>query len=302
MTDQLTGGMVICRPKPIRVKGGITIGFLLQSDLHIGAPHVDYDAIKQEWEEAAKHGDRILINGDVFDAILAKDQKRYTPSVVHPRLRGRDDQVNAAVDWAVEMMAPYAHLIDVIGVGNHETTLQRYNGSDITKFLIRDLTKALPKQHKGHIIHYGGYGGFVDYRLNWGGIDRATKRFVIHYFHGSGGAAPVTKGMIDFARRQWVEGADISWLGHKHNRWAAHVQAVSCPRDGDEPTIRQVRHVMTGAYFKTYGGQTQASVAKHGRISNYAADWGVAPQGIGGARVLVDIHRRNGDNDIRVVQ
>lgn len=301
MTDQLTGGMVICRPKPIRVSAGVTLGFLLQSDLHIGAPHVDYAAIQREWSEAAEHGDRILINGDVFDAILAKDQKRYTPSVVHPKLRGRNDMVNAAADWAVEMMAPYAHLIDVIGVGNHETQLEKWNSSDITKFLIRDLTKSLPKQYKNHVIHYGGYGGFVDYRLSWG-TERATRRFLIHYFHGSGGSAPITKGMMDFARRGWVEGVDVVHLGHKHNRFAGHIQAISCPVVGDEPTIRQVRHVMTGAYFKTYGGQTQASIAKHGRVSNYAADWGVAPQGVGGARVLVDVHDRAAEVDVRVVQ
>lgn len=290
------GGWVICRPKPIPYWNGSTQGFTLMSDLHIGAPHVDYDLIVQDLETAKLHNDRILINGDLLDLILTSDKKRFSPEALHSRLQGAPDIVNAAIDWAVEILAPYAELIDMIGIGNHETAITRHHSVDVTRVLIRELARSLPKNSK-HVIHYGGYGGFVDYRFlaktknrghgqadGNGSFTGHGKRWVIHYYHGSGASAPVTKGMIDLHRRSWAH-ADLIWLGHKHNRFNVAVQVLSCPLQGHQPTIKDVRQVMTGAYFNTYAGQQQNEIASHGRRSNYAADLGLAPQGMGGTRI-----------------
>jgi hypothetical protein len=287
----ILGGFVICRPKPVMIGSGIH----LMSDLHIGAPQVNYTLIKKELRDAAEIGDRIVLNGDIFDGILASDRKRFAPDCLHPRLHGRKDILNAAIDWAVELLSPYAHLIDMIGVGNHETALEKHHNVDAARILVYDLTRKLPKQHKDHVIHYGGYTGFIDYR-----VKSLTKkktisvgRWVLYYHHGSGGSAPVTKGMIDFNRKDtWID-ADCIWLGHKHNRWNASLEKLSCPLQGDAPDTKEVRHIMTGAYMKTYVGQSQKSLRKHGRRSNYAADAGLGPQGQGGARVAFG-RRHNG--------
>lgn len=260
------GGLVVCRPT-ISPKS-----LWLMSDLHIGANHVDYRLIKKEIREAIRRNDRILINGDVFDAILPGDRKRFTPDVLHPRLQGRRNILNAAVDWALEILAPAAHLIDMIGVGNHDVSVEKYGNVDVVRLLVDRLQEISPKNHT---IHYGGYGGFVEYQ-------NLRKSWVMYYHHGSGGASPVTKGMIDFNRKDvWVL-ADLIWMGHKHNRWAGHTIRMEMG-----PTFRNVYHVMTGAYFKTYCGQGQGSLREHGRVSNYAADMGLAPQGMGGIRVVM---------------
>lgn len=288
------GSMFVCRPKPIALVPRKPQGLTLMSDLHIGAAHVDYRKIKHELAEAKRHGDRININGDVFDMVLVKDAKRFTPGVLHPKLRGRGDIINKAVEWAAEMLLPYVNQIDMIGIGNHESSVEKYHNIDVVKMLIYELNK-----HKAdeHTIHYGGYTGFISYSFSAqkedGGVQMAranqprVRPFVVYYHHGSGGAAPVTKGMIDFNRKDTAFDADVLWMGHKHNRWAGHVQRVSCPLTGHNVVVRDVRHVMTGAYFRTYEGQTQESLWKHGRVSNYAADAGMAPGGMGGARVLV---------------
>ena len=127
------------------------------------------------------------------------------------------------------------------------------------------------------------------------------RRFVIYYHHGSGGAAPVTKGMIDFSRKSWAD-ADVLWLGHKHWRTASAVQSVSCPLQGSEPIIKDIRHIMSGSYFDTYQGQTQASVDEHGRVTNYAADLGLGPQGKGGARVVLTFGSKESSYTVKVVQ
>lgn len=300
----ILGGWVICRPNPIVYTTNSIQGFTLMSDTHIGAAHVDYDLIKKELERAEDNDDRIAINGDVFDMILAKDHKRFVPGVLHPRLARRNDIVNAAIEWAVELFLPYAHLIDVIGIGNHETAQERFHNTDVVRILIYELQKQLKKEYKKHVIHYGGYGGFIDYRFRRKGENSriaAGKRMIIHYYHGSGGSAPVTKGMIDFHRRSWVE-ADVIWLGHKHNRLSSGIQSLRCPVRGSDLEIRDVRQVMTGAYFQTYVSQSQASLKKHGRQSHWAADMGFAPQMMGGARLEVSVIGRDRQLEMKVIQ
>lgn len=297
------GGMVICRPAVLEVPFGGSHGFTLMSDLHIGAPQVDYALIKEELKQARVLGDRVLINGDVFDCISWQDRKRFRPSAIHPRLRGRDDYITAAVDWAVELLGPYADLIDMVGTGNHDDAASRWHNIDPINVLVHELTRLLPKKVRTkHIIHYGGYCGFVDYRFrerpegSHGG-----KRWVIYYHHGSGGAAPITKGILDMSRRDIYIEADVIWLGHKHNRFNVSVQRLACPRFGYDIVTRDVRHVMSGSYLRTYVGQTQESMRRHGRRSNYAADMGMAPQGMGGARVEVE-HVSDGPLAVKVIQ
>ncbi len=299
-TEPIIGGMHICRPEPIACQIGDEIGFTLMSDLHIGAANADYKKIGREIQDAADNGDRVLLNGDVLDMILPKDSRRYKPSSIHPRLAGRDDLVNAAVEWAVEILSPVATQIDMIGIGNHEEKTTHWHGVDPTLLVIYELERLCKDKGMRRTINYGGYTGFVDYRFR----SRSSKggsRWVIYYHHGSGGTSPVTKGMIDFNRKDtWID-ADAIWLGHKHNRWAGHVEKIRCPREGDDPTINDVRHIMTGAYFKTYAGQSQQSVRGHGRRSNYAADAGLSPQGMGGARVLAKLLRDH-RMDVKVIQ
>jgi len=286
MSAETCGGMHICRPAPIYAEPMVDYGLTLMSDLHIGAAGNDYQRIESELAAAKKAGDRILINGDVFDLILPKDHKRFNLSVLHKRIR-RVDILNACLEWAEEIFAPYADLIDMIGLGNHETAAEVHHSVDMVAMLIDRLS--VHKKNKEHVIHYGGYTGFVDYRFrrkNSSNASRGSRRYVIYYHHGSGGDAPVTKGMIDFNRKHWVR-SDLLWMGHKHNKIGAVIRTMRCPLEGDQPVMEEQRQVFTGAYYHTYQGQTQASVKQHGRQSNYAADKGLAPQGMGGARVVV---------------
>lgn len=305
MTEQPIprGGMFICRPKPIIFSTGFEQDFELMSDTHIGARNVDYELIQDTISDGVKRKARFLINGDVFDMILVQDRKRFRADCIHPRLAGKSDLIDQAVNWGVEIFKPAADLIDMVGVGNHEEAIVKYHSKDVIKQFVAEL-----KRHRrriDHTIHYGGYTGFVDYRFRWGtkykGQTSAdSKRFVIYYHHGSGGGAPVTKGMIDFSRKGWVD-SDVIWHGHKHHQLAAKIQRVGCPVNGYEPTVKDVRHIQTGSYFDTYQGQTQQSLEEDGRITNYAADWGVAPAGKGGATLRLSFGY-NRSHTVKVIQ
>lgn len=298
--EMIPGGMFVCRPLPIECEYGDEVGLRLMSDLHVGASQVDYKLIEREISEAKENGDRVLINGDLLDLILPKDHKRFSPTNLHPRISGRSDVINAAVMWAAELLAPVATQLDMLGIGNHEEVVTRYHGIDPTLLVIYELEKIIREKKSDHQIHYGGYTGFVDYRIRHlrkrkdpGGEARGGGRWVLYYHHGSGAAAPVTKGMIDFNRKDTFVDASAIWMGHKHNNWNGKVEKLSCPMSGDQPTVKEVRHIMTGAYFSTYQGQTQASVRTHGRRSNYAADMGMAPQGKGGVRLILKLDREH---------
>lgn len=288
----ILGGCVVCRPKPIDLKIGGEQGLTLLSDLHIGAPNVNYLLIERELRNARKRSDRILVNGDVFDAILHSDKKRYSPDCIHPRLQGKRDVLNHAIEWAVEILSPFSDLIDVIGIGNHETSLEKHHSIDPVRVLVYDIARKLTKPHRDHVIHYGGYKGFVDYRI--GGL-----RWVLYYYHGRGGGR--SNSTSDFEKEAlMVENVGAIWLGHKHQPLASGIERISCPMGGSNCLVNIVRYVRTGAYMKTYTGQSQASIRKHGRRSNYAADESYTPGMQGGARIV--LKRKRWGIDTRVEQ
>lgn len=265
-------------------------GIWFGADFHIGAFNVDYEWLANDLEEARENGDRICIFGDVFDCILPKDHKRFKPESLHPRVRQSSTVLDETLDWAEEIISPYADSIDVIGLGNHESAVEKYHGTDMIARLIRRLQRHVTVE--GHTIRYGGYTGFVDYRFKKANKNRNTRRVVIYYHHGGGGAAPVTKGMIDFSRKASFINADIVVLGHKHNKISdVGAMRLSCPMTGDTPITKQQVFVMTGAYMDTYC---------KGR-GGYASDFGLAPQSKGGARVLVHFERNNGIKRLQVL-
>lgn len=258
------GGLCLLRPdsSPASLR--------LMSDLHVGAANADYALMVAELEEAKAAGDRVLINGDVFDMILSKDLKRFSPQTLHPAIRGRTDLVNAAVEFALELFSPYAGLIDLVGCGNHETYASHNHSVDPTK-LFADALGA----------PYGGYQGFVRYATT----RHSREPFTVFYWHGAGGGAGLGGQLGEFGGKgTFVEGADVSWYGHRHCKAVTQVDRVYLK--GNRLATRQQFFLRTGGYLVTYGEQSPAEVRSSGRRSNYAADALHTPYGRGGLRVV----------------
>jgi hypothetical protein len=264
----------IIRPEPFVYNPGDSFGLSLESDLHIGSPDVDYGMIAARLQAAADRGDRIAINGDIFDLILPGDKKRYRADAVHKRLLGRQDIINAAVDWAVELLGPVAGSIDMLGDGNHEETAESIHAVNATRLLIDRLRPRNPN------IGYGGYCGFIDYRFvpaDREGRSGTGHRYVVFYHHGSGTHA--------FGKIMGFVDADLVWLGHRHRKTTDHMQRIRCPLRGDEPRHSEVRFATSGAYMTTY---------KAGTMS-YGAKRMLPPQGKGGVRVVLTPGRNGVD-------
>jgi predicted phosphodiesterase len=285
-------GLVVNRPEPIVVDPGSIVGLTLMSDLHIGASMVDYDLLLSDLDEADRNGDRILINGDLIDGIVPGD-KRFSPERVHPRVRGRSDMVAAEVEWAVDLLRPYAHLIDVIGVGNHDTHVERVAKVDPVKMILKDL---------GEDIRYGGYTGVVEYTFQYHDNPRRVKKYRIFAHHGSGKQGTLRASMDSLQRkRSWVQ-ADMIWEGHSHTRWSAVERNLSWSEKDSVPILKPVRFVVTGSYIDPYVAQSEDSIKRHGRRGNYVSDSGLAPHGNGGARVLFEVGNRAEPLRVKVVQ
>lgn len=260
-------------------------GVFLLSDPHVGSDTFDESRLRADLQSALRRGDRIVVNGDVFDLILPADRKRYRPSAVHRRLRGRDDLVNAAVEWAEELFAPAAHLLDMVGVGNHEDAAEQHHSVDPVRMLLRRL--ALP----GHVASHGGYCGFLKYR--WEGRGRPHTVF---YWHGAGKGHGLAGLLGEFSQKAtFVEGADTVWFAHRHGRAVGQLEKVSSPSRGNFGTRRQWL-VRSGAYLKPYARQPLPALPE-GRGGNYAADALCTPYAPGGVRLVL---RRDGSSRVEL--
>lgn len=251
-----------------------TLRLQLMSDLHIGSLHTDYKLIESELKRAEAEDALIAINGDVFDAILPGDRKRYRANNLHPRMYSAgDDMIGESIRWAAEILAPYAKRILMIGDGNHDDSVARYHHIEPVKHLCILLAK-----DAGKPIYYGGYHGFLHFKFPLANknTSRATGHYVIHYHHGAGGGAPVTKGAITFSRAQmWLEGVDAIWRGHTHNKQAGRDCKIIFDSAKVKPENRviskDVLTIRTGAYMDTYQGTTPEHLMEHGRKDNYGA-------------------------------
>jgi len=170
------------------------LGVMLMSDLHLGASDTDESRIKRELEFAKANDCVVLINGDWAELIVSGDRKRYTPNVPTPDIACSAAQVDKYIDKAAAFLKPYAENIYMIGSGNHETAIQKYHGIDPTRHLIDRLG--------GDIVH-GGYTGGVVISFQRAGAEKPSgcQKFQIWYHPGFGGSAPVTKGIIDYSRK-----------------------------------------------------------------------------------------------------
>lgn len=259
---------------------GPELNVALLSDLHIGSLHTDYRMIQRELDRAVANNAVIAINGDILDAILPGDRKRYRASDLHPRMfDAGDDMVGEAINWAAEILAPYANRIIMLGDGNHDDAVSRYHHIEPVKHLC-----VLLQNMTGHAINYGGYHGFLHFRLKTTCGHRA--HYVMHYHHGAGGGGAVTKGIGAFHRANaWIEGADALWRGHTHTITAGRDGKVVFNRDAHNPLNRvetkDVLSIRTGAYMDTYKATTPDELAKRGRKDSYAALWDCssAPKG-----------------------
>lgn len=250
----------------------------LCSDLHVGARAFDRGALVAELDEARRVGARILVNGDVFDAIDFRD-KRFTPEAVDPALLLKRDMVNEVVGMARTLLRPYAHLIDFLGVGNHDLKWAKWNGVDPVGMLVTLLNADLAASNEPHRIEHGGICGFYHTAFAMKFANSAAGvGHTIYYHHGTGAGAPVTRGSINFNRAEHDVEADCYTMGHLHNRTSANGVRLRLARVSKKPVYHEYLSLQTASYFDNY----RPNGADDALAFSYAEETRHAPKPMGG--------------------
>jgi predicted phosphodiesterase len=179
------------------------------SDLHWDSAHCEREILKSHLEAAKKENAMIIMAGDVFDLMQGKWDPRRDQSVLRPEHRG-NCYLDSVLETAVEWFKPYAKTIALISPGNHETSVQARNDTDIIQRFADGLR---PHGFRGAV---GQYWGWVLFQSH---INKTVLSRRIHYHHGYGGGGEVTRGLIDNSRtRGMYEGGDVYLSGHIHRR------------------------------------------------------------------------------------
>jgi UDP-2,3-diacylglucosamine pyrophosphatase LpxH len=223
------------------------------SDLHWDNPHCDREMLKRHLDYCLEEDIPVMINGDMFCLMQGRGDNRRNKSDIRPE-HNNTKYLDSIVETAVDWFMPYAHIIKLVGYGNHETSIIKFQETDI----LQRFTDLL-NYKAGSNIQTGGYGGWLVIKQASGwGSKYSTK---VKYFHGSGGGGIVTKGAINLTRAlETYENFDVFTMGHIHEN--------SCRNDVrdtiDHHSVggyvlkqKQLHLMLTGTYKEEYGDGSQ---------------------------------------------
>ena len=254
------------------------------SDLHWDNPHCNRELLKAHLDYCLKEDIPVFINGDFFCLMQGKGDRRGNKSDVRPEHAFNnyfDSIVKTAVDW----FTPYAHIIKLIGYGNHETSVIRHQESDI----IARFVDLLNYKCNSNVLT-GGYGGWIWFNYHNSNMVKSLK---LKYFHGSGGGGVVTKGSINLTRGLAMFEADIFTMGHIHEN-AARTDAkeiLYLKKGVCEVRHKYIHNMITGTYKDEYSIGNGGFHIEKGR-----------PIKVLGGRILTLDFDRNRINNIRTLK
>lgn len=248
---------------------GQSAHLLLLSDIHIDNPKCDRKLLSKHLEAAKEKNAGIMIFGDLFCAMQGKYDKRANKEALRPEHRVAN-YFDALVDTTAEYLKPYAKNILLITPGNHETAILKNHETDLTARLAAQLKCGV-----------GAYAGWVRLQSQYGKLWRAM---VLSYHHGYGGGGPVTRDVIQTARKAvYLPDADIVVSGHTHDRWIVPVPRVKLLQNGIQ-TVTEQLHLKLGTYKDEY-------TPGYG----WAVEKGFAPKSLGGVWLTLTL-RKSGSN------
>ena len=223
------------------------------SDLHWDNPKCNWKLLKKDLDYCVKESIPIHINGDMFCLMQGQGDRRKNKSDIRPE-HNNSKYLDSIVETAVEWWSPYSHLLTVIGYGNHETAIIKWQETDILSRFVKLLNL---KNHTN--VQVGGYGGWfiVNQILKESTLGKAsTKSMKVRYFHGSGGGGVVTKGALNLTRAlEMYEDFDVFSMGHIHENAARNDarDSIVQGQDAYRQVQRQIHMMITGTYKEEYG-------------------------------------------------
>ena len=232
--------------------GGTHAKIAMMSDLHWDNPKCDWKILKKDLDYCLKESIPIMINGDMFCLMQGRGDNRKNKSDIRPE-HNNAMYLDSIVETAVEWFSPYAHLLTVIGYGNHETAIIKFQETDILARFVKLLNIK-----NGTNVQVGGYGGWmiVNQTLKKTGTSTGSATMKIRYFHGSGGGGVVTKGALNLTRAlEMYEDFDVFTMGHIHENASRNDvrDTIVRGRSSYRQDQKQLHLMLTGTYKEEYG-------------------------------------------------
>ncbi len=217
--------------------------FLLHSDVHYDNKKCERGLLKAHHEEALERNAGIIDFGDFFDVMGGKYDPRSGKADIRPEYC-KGSYFDAVVNDAASYLQRYKDNIIMIAEGNHEISIQNRQEINLTDRLIEKINPNIIK---------GKYTGWLRFQFEHeAGGSRVGK--TMYYTHGSGGNAPVTRGVLQTARRQDFIDADILVSGHIHTEFALSRPRIKLNDQGNQ-VIYEQEHIQLGTYKDSTNGQ-----------------------------------------------
>ena len=240
----------------IQVKSGETIHLTPIFDAHLDDSLCDFGALKNmvaERESLSHH--YAIFGGDTFNLVVPPDLRRYRPSGQPAGIVGRDDWLNATIDYVGNRIESLNVKPILFIPGNHEDEFEKRYGLDVTSILA----------NRFHCAR-GGYSGILDIRLHL--RQRVWTTFRIVYHHGAWGGK-YSKGYLGahtfFSQ---IDGWHVALFGHNH---ASRVDPeIRKKVEGNELIEYPVHIVNCGSWVQSYSDDPKQT--------HYAERKGYIPQ------------------------
>ena len=126
---------------------------LLLSDVHWDSAWCKREHLKAVLEQALQDNIPVIIAGDLYDAMQGKWDPRKSQDQLRPEHRG-GNYLDLLVSTSVEWFAPYASVIALVGLGNHENSIIHRHETN----LLERFCSLMRTQHKSP-VELGGYWG-----------------------------------------------------------------------------------------------------------------------------------------------
>jgi Icc-related predicted phosphoesterase len=205
--------------------------------------------LKRHLDYCLKESIPVMVVGDLFCLMQGKGDRRGNKSDIRPE-HNNAKYLDSIVETAVEWFSPYASILTVIGYGNHETAIIKYQETDLLQRFV-DLMNYKNKSN----IFTGGYGGWLVIKKNIRTNTSMSK--TLKYFHGSGGGGIVTKGAINLTRAlETYENMDVFVMGHIHENSSRNDVRDALQYNTGKHTYeliqKQIHLAITGTYKEEY--------------------------------------------------
>jgi hypothetical protein len=227
------------------VKSGWEQWLLLSGDRHHDNVHCDRRLEHYHLEQARDREALIIDVGDLFCAMQGKYDPRSNMDDLRPEDKS-EKYLDKIVEHAADFYAPFADNWLLMGKGNHESNISRRHGTDLTSNLVHRLNS----DHDGRVF-IGGFGGWVRFIFQ---DDKNHGRGTVNmkYFHGAGGEAPVTRGVIQTNRQAvYLPDANVVVNGHNHHSYHLPIKRERLTTKG-VVTQDIVHYVRTPGYKDEY--------------------------------------------------